>query len=60
MTSPSNGLCLRLFWPTACAERSKMISKMNAFNLSALLKAAVPARGFSRFANVDEHFVQSN
>jgi hypothetical protein len=37
-----------------------MISKMNAFNLSALLKAAVPALGFSRFAKADEHFVQSN
>jgi hypothetical protein len=37
-----------------------MSSKMNAFNLSALLKAAVPALGFSRFAKADEHFVQSN
>jgi hypothetical protein len=37
-----------------------MISKMKAFNLSSLLNAAVPALGFSRFANADEHFVQSN
>jgi hypothetical protein len=37
-----------------------MISKMKAFNLSAPLKAAAPALGLSRFANADEHFVQSN
>jgi hypothetical protein len=36
-----------------------MGSKINASNLSSFLKTAEPALGFGRFANADEHFVQS-